>query len=53
MLLSYQQLKTTRTPQEKTMVQRQIETMDRKINQLVYELYDLTPEEIKIIEETV
>ena len=52
MLLSHQQLKTTRTPQEKTMIQRQIETMDRKINQIVYELYDLTAEEIKIIEET-
>ncbi|MEQ8192197.1 MAG: DNA methyltransferase, partial [Candidatus Eremiobacterota bacterium] len=52
MLLSNQQLKTTRTPQEKTMIQRQIETMDRKINQLVYELYDLTDDEIKIIEET-
>jgi hypothetical protein len=52
MLLSHQQLKTTRTPQEKTMIQRQIETMDRKINQLIYELYDLKAEEIKIIEET-
>lgn len=27
--------------------------MDRKINQLLYELYDLTDEEIKIIEKAI
>ena len=52
MLISNQKLSSTRTPQEKNLLQRQIEMMDRQINQLVYELYDLTAEEIKIIEET-
>ena len=33
-------------------LQRQIKETDRKINQLVYELYDLTDEEIRIIENT-
>ncbi len=51
MLLSNQKLQSTRTPQEKNLIQRQIEMMDRQINQLVYELYELTEEEIKIIEE--
>ncbi|MBU4446250.1 hypothetical protein KJ656_14410, partial [bacterium] len=38
---------------EKTLLQRQIETTDRQIDQLVYELYELTDEEISIVEETV
>ena len=33
-------------------LQRQIKETDRKINQLVYELYDLTDEEIRINENT-
>ncbi len=37
-------------PQEKNVLQRQIETTDRQIDQLVYKLYDLTEEEIKIVE---
>ena len=32
------------------MLQRQIEATDRQIDQLVYDLYELTPEEIAIIE---
>jgi hypothetical protein len=31
--------------------QRQIDATDRQIDQLVYELYELTDEEIKIVEE--
>jgi hypothetical protein len=31
-------------------IQRQIEATDRQIDQLVYELYGLTDEEIKIVE---
>jgi len=50
MLLSNKKLSSARTPQEKNLIQRQIEMMDRQINQLIYELYDLTAEEIKIIE---
>ncbi len=37
-------------PQTKTVLQRQIETTDRQIDRLVYELYELTEEEIKIVE---
>ena len=50
MLISNQKLSSTRTPQEKNLLQRQIEMMDHQINQLVYELYELTEEEINIIE---
>jgi hypothetical protein len=42
--------RTPVTPQEKESVQRQIEATDRQIDQLVYELYGLTEEEIKIVE---
>jgi hypothetical protein len=37
-------------PQEKEMLQRQIETIDHQIDCLVYELYGLSDEEIKIVE---
>lgn len=39
-----------RTPQEKEMVKREIESTDRQIDNLVYALYGLTEEEIKIVE---
>lgn len=39
-----------RTPQEQEMVKREIESTDRAIDNLVYELYGLTEEEIKIVE---
>jgi hypothetical protein len=39
-----------RTPQEKEMLQRDIESTDGAIDSLVYKLYKLTEEEIKIIE---
>jgi hypothetical protein len=35
----------------KTSIQRQIDATDRQIDQLVYELYGLTNEEIRIVEE--
>jgi hypothetical protein len=38
-----------KTDQEKTALQRQIDATDQQIDQLVYELYGLTEEEIKII----
>jgi hypothetical protein len=44
------QLAEATVPQTKTVLQRQIETTDRQIDRLVYELYELTEEEIKIIE---
>jgi hypothetical protein len=35
----------------RTALRRQIDATDRQIDQLVYELYGLTAEEIKIVEE--
>ena len=39
------------TPHDKTLLQRQIDATDREIDRLVYALYDLTPEEIAIVED--
>ena len=39
-----------RTPQEQEMVQREIESTDSQIDRLVYELYGLTEEEVRIVE---
>jgi len=39
------------TFQEKTSLQRQIENTDKQIDLLVYKLYGLTGEEIRIVEE--
>lgn len=36
---------------EKDLITRQIDTTDREIDKLVYQLYDLTEDEIKIIED--
>ena len=36
---------------DKKFIQRQIATTDKQIDQLVYELYGLTEEEIRIVEE--
>ena len=40
----------TRSSGEKERLTRQIESTDRQIDQLVYDLYGLTPDEIKIVE---
>jgi hypothetical protein len=37
--------------QWRTAIQRQIDATDREIDRLVYELYGLTDEEIRIVEE--
>ena len=50
MLGLHKQLAETNLPQAKTALARQIEATDKQIDQLVYELYDLTDEEIKIVE---
>ena len=52
MLHLHKQLQTSTTPHTKSVIQRQIKETDRQIDQLVYELYDLTDEEIRIVEET-
>ena len=51
MLDLHKQLAETRMPQAQTLLKRQIEATDRQIDRLVYELYELTEEEISIIEE--
>ena len=40
-----------RNPEDKTRLERDIEATDRQIDQLVYELYGLTVEEIRILED--
>jgi len=42
--------RSPRTPQEQAMVKREVESTDKGIDRLVYELYGLTDEEIKIVE---
>jgi hypothetical protein len=51
MLTLHEQLTKARTNHEQTLLQRQIEATDVQIDNLVYELYGLTEEEIKIVEE--
>ena len=46
------QLTKAKAPQSRTVIQRQIETTDWQIDELVYELYDLTKEEIEIVEKS-
>jgi predicted nucleic acid-binding Zn-ribbon protein len=49
MLSLNKQLPTAKTDHEKTALQRQFDAADHQIDQLVYELYGLTEEEIKIV----
>jgi len=51
MLALHKQLAAAKTGHDKTMIQRQITATDKQIDRLVYELYDLTDEEIAIVEE--
>lgn len=51
MLDLHKRLAGTTTPRDRELLQRQIDATDRQIDQLVYELYGLTDEEIKIVEE--
>ncbi|KAF0111050.1 MAG: type ii site-specific deoxyribonuclease [Chloroflexi bacterium] len=44
--------RTAQTPQEQERLARDIASTDREIDKLVYELYNLTPDEIKIVEGT-
>jgi len=52
MLDLHKSLQTARTPHEQTTLKRQIAATDGKIDQLTYELYNLTDEEIAIIEQS-
>jgi len=50
MLELNKKLAGAKTAQDKTHLQRQIETTDNEIDRLVYDLYDLTEEEIALME---
>ena len=50
MLALHQQLAAAKTPQDATLLQRQIAATDKQIDQLVYQLYSLTDEEIALVE---
>ncbi len=50
MLSLKRQLTEARTSHEQTLLQRQIDATDKQIDRLVYDLYGLTEEEIKIVE---
>jgi hypothetical protein len=50
MLELHKQLAAAKTGHDKTNIQRQIDATDAQIDKLVYELYGLTDEEIKIVE---
>ena len=50
MLALHKQLQDTETAHDRELIQRQIDATDRSIDQLVYEMYGLTEEEIKIVE---
>src|SRR6266498_2405370 len=50
MLALHKSLAVAKSPQEKERLERQIEVTDRLIDSLVYELYGLSEEEIKIVE---
>ena len=50
MLELNKQLPKAKTDHDRTALQRQIDATDKQIDKLVYELYDLTEEEIGIVE---
>jgi hypothetical protein len=50
MLALHKQRADVKTDHEKNLIERQIEVTDKQIDALVYELYGLTKEEIRIVE---
>jgi len=51
MLDLHKKLPETRDPRSRELLQRRIDSTDKQIDRLVYELYDLTDDEIAIVEE--
>ena len=51
MLALHERLAEAKIERERTIIQHQIDATDRQIDQLVYELYGLTDEEIAIVED--
>jgi Eco57I restriction-modification methylase/TaqI-like C-terminal specificity domain/N-6 DNA Methylase len=50
MITLHKRLATAKTPHETKSLETQIAATDRQIDNLVYELYGLTPEEIQVVE---
>jgi hypothetical protein len=50
MLALHRQLAAAKTPDERMRLARQIAATDQRIDRLVYELYELTQAEIRIVE---
>jgi hypothetical protein len=50
MLSLHRQQAETKSPHTKTVLQRQIDATDRQIDKLIHKLYELTDEEIEIVE---
>lgn len=50
MLALNRRLDAARTDHEQTNLKRQIDAADRRIDRLVYDLYNLTEEEIRIVD---
>jgi hypothetical protein len=50
MLTLHKQIAEAQSVAQKEIIQRQIDSTDKEIDQIVYELYGLTKEEIKIVE---
>jgi hypothetical protein len=50
MLALHKSLASTHNPQEADRLAREVESTDRGIDGLVYELYGLTEEEVRIVE---
>jgi len=51
MLALHKRLSAEQTPSKREQIQREIDAIDRQIDQLVYQLYGLTDDEIRIVEE--
>jgi Na+/phosphate symporter len=51
MLETHNRLSKAKTPTEKAAIQRQISTIDSRIDKMVYELYGLTDREKEVVEE--
>jgi len=50
MLVLTPKLRAAATEKERATLQNAVTATDRQIDQLVYELYELTPEEIALVE---
>jgi hypothetical protein len=50
MLALHKQLAAAKSAAERAILQRQIDATDAEIDRLVYDLYDLTAEEVSVVE---